>query len=868
MKELIYFFLEYSFNLFCLTDVEYQYNKAGQVSWMKDAQGESTSYKYDPAGRLQEVINKKIRSAYEYDNAGNLAWRHDNNGLDVSYNYTPLNLVKDIIIKRRDDNTENLNKHYEYNLNGSRITEVDNLKNKTHKYTYDALDQLTGVDYEWTDGAIVKDLEYNYDAVGNRTFYKDKFKTHNYHYAEDSNKLLYYTINGTSDKNRIDFEYDANGNMTKKTRKQNDKIREQSVFKYDFDNRMTDFEKYKPKVNDPSEMIKIKQSEYKYDWLGRREEKRVDGVMKRYLYSGQRVINETGTDGNINKSFIFGLGKLGSLDNVTLKKDNEDIVLKQAHFNYQDPLGSISISADIKGNVIEQNEYDPFGNVLSSVYNNNKKNNYKFTGKEFDQESGLYYYGARYYDPKVGRFTTLDPIREGINHYVYTINNPLKYVDLWGLSIDENVVDPESGVIWQKSKNSVTINDITIHGADMPLNDMQTPTSEIEDPEKIRNLDKAEVMIGFKDNVAGEVLSDIDSKDEMDSLETEFDNDKFEDSMSDLIPRTVNVPIDIKEELEKVEQSIESISVSIGKINKMNLAKALNRQRYASGYGSEKLTIRWEYAEMDISRSKFKIESPMDIRTDWTKGFKRNIKGQNKYNKYILKYSKQYKIDPYLLKSLIAEESGFDPKARNKGGHAGLTQLSTPNAKWAPMISIGKTRYKKIPMLKKAWEGLKGLFSKKSKTKPKKRKGYYIFDMKGDERFNPKKSIEAGAWLYKKQREQAENLFKQYGSPENELEKTKFYLAIYNLGITAVKKAVKEKYSGNKNILKWDDLITESTKLKDIKDSPLYKAIPAYMDKKEKYDEVTNYVENIIKRKNQPDPVLKKILEQLEKKEE
>ena len=59
---------------------------------------------------------------------------------------------------------------------------------------------------------------------------------------------------------------------------------------------------------------------------------------------------------------------------------------------------------------------------------------HSFTGKKRDSATGLSYFGARYYDPNIGRFISMDPIKDGRNWYVYCNNNPLKYTDLTGLS--------------------------------------------------------------------------------------------------------------------------------------------------------------------------------------------------------------------------------------------------------------------------------------------------------------------------------------------------------------------------------------------------------------------------------------------------
>ena len=57
----------------------------------------------------------------------------------------------------------------------------------------------------------------------------------------------------------------------------------------------------------------------------------------------------------------------------------------------------------------------------------------RFTGKDFDEVTGLYYFNARWYDPQLGRFTSEDPVRDGMNWYVYVRNNPLRFIDPSGL---------------------------------------------------------------------------------------------------------------------------------------------------------------------------------------------------------------------------------------------------------------------------------------------------------------------------------------------------------------------------------------------------------------------------------------------------
>ena len=91
-------------------------------------------------------------------------------------------------------------------------------------------------------------------------------------------------------------------------------------------------------------------------------------------------------------------------------------------------------------------------------------NTRKFTGKEFDADSNLYYYAARYYDPYIGRFTQRDPIGDGVNWYAYTYNNPLKFVDPTGelatiTYFGGSGSDPSFSLFWDPDIEHFAFND-------------------------------------------------------------------------------------------------------------------------------------------------------------------------------------------------------------------------------------------------------------------------------------------------------------------------------------------------------------------------------------------------------------------------
>ena len=102
------------------------------------------------------------------------------------------------------------------------------------------------------------------------------------------------------------------------------------------------------------------------------------------------------------------------------------------HFYIHDHQGNNRVVADENGNIEEVNHYYPFGGTFAS--SSGSVQSYKYNGKELDRKNGLdwYDYGARHYDPVLGRFMTVDPMAEeyySISPYAYCLSNPIKLID-------------------------------------------------------------------------------------------------------------------------------------------------------------------------------------------------------------------------------------------------------------------------------------------------------------------------------------------------------------------------------------------------------------------------------------------------------
>ena len=118
-------------------------------------------------------------------------------------------------------------------------------------------------------------------------------------------------------------------------------------------------------------------------------------------------------------------------------KPNDDYEKMQFYY-HPDHLGSSSYITNLDGEVAQHIEYVPFGEVFIEERNNTWNTPYLFNAKEFDEETGMYYYGARYYEPRLSLWMSTDPAQEkysNISTYCYVSNNPIKYIDIVGLEI-------------------------------------------------------------------------------------------------------------------------------------------------------------------------------------------------------------------------------------------------------------------------------------------------------------------------------------------------------------------------------------------------------------------------------------------------
>ena len=315
----------------------------------------------------------------------------------VSLPYDPASQVTAILHQLTATNTQINKADYAYNGMGNRTSLTD--RRGAQSFGYDSLDRLTSASHPLLGTAQT----FAYDPVGNRTTGGSVTNV--------GNQL-------TADANRS-YQYDENGNLIRKTLLATGNF---TQYTYDAENRLTKVEEFAAGASTPAAI-----STYRYDGLGRRIEKVGNGITRRYVYDGEDILLEYDGSNVLQARYTHGPG----IDEpIAVTKGGSTF------FYHQDGLGSVTDLTDSAGATAKSYSYDAYGTILESP--GTLEQPYTYTGREFDAESGLYYYRARYYDPTAGRFFQKD--RKGLenpdspfNLYVYVSNNPIILTDPSGL---------------------------------------------------------------------------------------------------------------------------------------------------------------------------------------------------------------------------------------------------------------------------------------------------------------------------------------------------------------------------------------------------------------------------------------------------
>jgi RHS repeat-associated protein len=334
---------------------------------------------------LSSSVNSSIVISSTYNVAGQLTLLNFGNFVNTLYTYDPKNL-RLTQLKTTGGIMDWQNIAYKYDNVGNIKTITDTAKvdlTEISNFGYDDLDRLTsaGITGGYSQG-------WAYNPIGNIT----QFAGANYSYGDASHKHAVTQVGTTA------YSYDANGNMTS---------RGANTFQYDPENRLTQV------------VSGTVTTSYAYNGDGARVKQVAGSDTTYYVGNWFEVKNGVAT-----KYYYFGAQRVAMKQGSTVT------------YLHGDHLGSTSVATNSGGAKISRQTYYAFGAVRTTE--GTLPTDYTFTGQKRDDQSGLYFYNARYYDGVLGRFVQPDSVipqiydPQQLNRYSYARNNPLKYRDPTG----------------------------------------------------------------------------------------------------------------------------------------------------------------------------------------------------------------------------------------------------------------------------------------------------------------------------------------------------------------------------------------------------------------------------------------------------
>jgi RHS repeat-associated protein len=378
----------------------YTYDAASNRTSLTAPDGSISTYGYDTLNRLSGLANSWAGSfGFSYDALSRRTQLTRPNGVSTNYSYDSLSHLLSVLHQAGVNTLDGAS--YTYDAAGNRTSKGNYLNGVTSNYSYDPLYELTQV----TQGASTTE-SYSYDAVGNRL---SSSGVPNYSYNA-SNELTANSLGS--------YTYDANGNTLSDA--------SGKTYTWDFENRMASA------VVPGSGTVT-----FKYDPFGRRIEKSSWTGTTNYLYDVDNLVEGLNSVGAIVAAYVHELG----VDNpIALLNSNA------ANFLEADGLGTITSITDPTGANVGNYVYSSYGALITST--GEVTNSFRYTGREYDSETGLYNYRLRYYNANDGRFLSEDPsgFAGAHNFYSYAANDPADLMDPFGLqALPKSTTPPPIG---------------------------------------------------------------------------------------------------------------------------------------------------------------------------------------------------------------------------------------------------------------------------------------------------------------------------------------------------------------------------------------------------------------------------------------
>ncbi|QAX84186.1 type IV secretion protein Rhs [Pseudomonas sp. DTU12.3] len=356
--------------------LDYHHAKGGALTGI-DLNGAQLTTHVFQSGREQQRQQGLLLSEYAYDDQGRLLAHAVGHSHDALY--------------RRD---------YAYSANGN-LEHIADTRHGQRTYGYDNLDRLIRVRHSRDE----LPESFAHDPAGNLLMQDRPGPS-----QIKGNRLLMQ-----GDRH---YDYDAFGNLIRERRGTAQKL--VSEYRYDSQHRLIGLTRPDGQT-----------ASYRYDAFGRRISKTVNGVTTEFFWQGDNLVAESSQ--NEYRSYVYEPGTFRPLALLDGKGPK-----KACPFYYQlDHLGTPLELTDFSGEIVWSAQYDAYGKVasLSLAADEYLDQPLRFQGQYFDAESGLHYNRHRYYDPRLGRYLTPDPVKlaGGLNQYQY-VPNPTGWVDPLGLN--------------------------------------------------------------------------------------------------------------------------------------------------------------------------------------------------------------------------------------------------------------------------------------------------------------------------------------------------------------------------------------------------------------------------------------------------
>jgi len=375
--------------------VQREYDILDRLTKLTYPDSSVVQYSYDSnSGLLEKVFDPLASTNYvlntEYNALSQIKTIQYGNNVQTTYTYgQDLRLSR--ILTQGLSTLQDLN--YIFDKNGNLATLTDNLRSNIRTFAYDDLDRLTEAHNLPAPGGGYTDFYYQYDSIGNMVYKSDLGVMT---YGQNAGPHAVTSAGGYT------YQYDANGNMVAGKNK---------TMAYDVENRLLE-------VNE-SGIITL----FTYDGDGGRVRKGLSpqGTVPEQWTTYIGSLFEIDSSGKTIKHIFAGSNRVATVESTG-----------STYYYHSDHLGSSNVITNQSGQQAQYCEYTPYGTL--SRNEGTDAVTHKFTGKELDS-TGLYFYGARYYDPEIGRFITADTIvqapydPQSLNRYAYARNNAIKYID-------------------------------------------------------------------------------------------------------------------------------------------------------------------------------------------------------------------------------------------------------------------------------------------------------------------------------------------------------------------------------------------------------------------------------------------------------